>query len=118
MTPCPIQIGAALGPACTRTRILLGHPVAPADAAAVVPGLSKAGVLARLGPPDRVELEPGGSAFEYVYSRTAERALDVSLFQASFSWEEARTHVDRLRVSFDARGVVRLVGVVAGDAPR
>ena len=97
---------------CTRARITLGTPVRAEEAAAIVPGLSKAAVLERLGPPDNVEIEPGGSAFEYLYSRTGERAVKVSLLQATFSWEEARTRVDRLRVSFDGRGAVRYVGVI------
>jgi outer membrane protein assembly factor BamE (lipoprotein component of BamABCDE complex) len=102
---------AALG-GCTRTRILFGNPVQPAEAAAIVPGVSKAEVLTRLGPPDRVEVEPGGSAFEYLYSRAAERSLDVSIFQSSFNYEEARLNVDRLRVGFDATGAVRYVSVL------
>jgi hypothetical protein len=101
---------------CTRARITLGRPVLPADAAAIVHGLSKAAVLGRLGPPDHVENEPRGSAFEYLYSHTAERGLDVKLFQASFSYDEARIRVERLRVSFDADGKVRHVGVVLPDA--
>ena len=101
---------------CTRARITLGRPVLPGDAAAIVPGLSKAAVLGRLGPPDHVENEPGGSAFEYLYSRSAERGLHVSLFRASFSYDEARTRVERLRVSFDDRGNVRQVGVVLPKA--
>ena len=98
--------------ACTRSRITLGSPVLPEEAASIVPGISKVAVLARLGPPDRVEVEPGGSAFEYLYSRTAGRTLDVSLFQASFTYDEARQGVDRLRVSFDRDGAVRFVGIV------
>ena len=101
---------------CTRARITLARPVLPADAAAIVLGLSKAAVLGRLGPPDHVENEPGGSAFEYLYSHTGERGLDVSLFEASFSYDEARTRVERLRVSFDDRGNVRQVGVVLPEA--
>jgi outer membrane protein assembly factor BamE (lipoprotein component of BamABCDE complex) len=108
----------AAAPACTRSRITLGVPVRPAEAAAIVPGLSKAAVLTRLGPPDHVEVEPGGSAFEYLYSHTAARTLDVSLFQSSFTYGELRLKIDRLRVSFDTGGAVRHVGVVvADDAP-
>lgn len=104
---------AALG--CTRSRITLRHPILAEDAAAIVSGLPKAAVLARLGPPDRVEIEPGGSAFEYLYSRTAARALDVSFLQTSFSYEQTLRKVDRLRVSFDRDGAVRYVGVVPAD---
>ncbi len=100
---------------CTRARITLGRPVLPADAAAIVLGLSKATVLGRLGPPDHVENEPGGSAFEYLYSHSAERGIDVKLLQASFSYDEARHRVERLRVSFDENGNVRHVGVVLPD---
>ena len=98
--------------ACTRSRITFGNPVQPAEAAAIVPGLSKAVVLTQLGPPDRVDVEPGGSVFEYLYSRARERNLDVSFFQSSFSYEEARLRVDRLRVGFDAAGTVRYVSVI------
>lgn len=112
-----VLLAALAAAGCTRTRIVLGRPVVADEAAAIVPGLSKGAVLARLGPPDRVEIEPQGSAFEFLYSRTAERALDVSLFQASFSWEEARTHVERLRVSFDGDGRVRHVGVLPAEPP-
>jgi hypothetical protein len=107
----------ATAPACTRARITLGKPVLAEDAAAIVPGVSKAVVLGRLGPPDRIAVEPGGSMFEYLYSRQAERALDVSLFQARFSYDEARLQVERLRVSFDAAGAVRYVGIVPAEAP-
>lgn len=98
--------------ACTRSRITFGNPVQPNEAAAIVAGVPKAVVLARLGPPDRVEVEPGGSAFEYLYSRAAARNLDVSLFQSSFTYDEARLKVDRLRVGFDAAGAVRYVSIV------
>jgi len=101
--------------ACTRSRITFGNPVQPDEAAAIVAGVPKTVVLARLGPPDRVEVEPGGSVFEYLYSRAAARSLDVSLFQSSFSYEEARSKVDRLRVGFDAAGTVRYVSVVSAD---
>lgn len=104
---------AALG-GCTRSRILFGNPVQPSEAAAIAPGETKAGVLTRLGPPDRVELEMGGSAFEYLYTRSAERNLDLTLFQSSFTYDEARQRVDRLRISFDANGMVRWVAVVPG----
>lgn len=113
-----VVVAVLTASSCTRARITLGRPVLPADAAAIVLGLSKAAVLTRLGPPDHVENEPGGSAFEYLYSHTAERGLDVSLFQASFSYDEARTRVERLRVSFDARGAVRHVGVVLPEPAR
>jgi outer membrane protein assembly factor BamE (lipoprotein component of BamABCDE complex) len=99
---------------CTRARIRFGNPVQPYEAAAIVRGASKASVLTRLGPPDRVEIETGGSAFEYLYTRTAERALDLSLFQSSFNYEEARLRVDRLRVGFDHSGAVRYVAIVPG----
>ena len=98
--------------ACTRSRITLGSPVQPDEAAGIVPGLSKAAVLGRLGPPDYIDFETGGSAFEYLYSREQGRNLDVSIFQGSFSYDEVRLQVDRLRVSFDAAGTVRYVGVI------
>ena len=101
--------------ACTRSRIILGSPVQPSEAASIVPGLSKAGVLAQIGPPDRVQMEVGGSAFEYLYSREAARNLDVSIFQGSFSYSEARLKVDRLLVSFDASGTVRYVSIIPAD---
>lgn len=104
-------LAAALG-GCTFTRVTLGEAVDPAAAAALAPGVSKAEVIERLGPPDAVALERGGSAFEYLYTKTRGRNLDVSLFRASFEWDEARKKVDRLRVSFDAEGRVRAVAVV------
>jgi hypothetical protein len=97
---------------CTRSRIDFGNPVRPNEAATIVEGVPKAVVLAQLGPPDRVDVEPGGSAFEYLYSRSAVRSLDVSLYQSSFSYDEARAKVDRLRVGFDARGLVRYISVI------
>jgi outer membrane protein assembly factor BamE (lipoprotein component of BamABCDE complex) len=108
----------AFAPACTRSRITLGSPVVPEEAASIGVGASKAEVLSRLGPPDRVEIETGGSAFEYLYSRASGRTLDVSLFRASFTYDEARRLVDRLRVSFDRDGVVRYVGVLPAETPR
>ena len=108
----------ALAPGCTRSRITLGSPVAPEEAASIGLGVTKAEVLVRLGPPDRVEIETGGSAFEYLYSRAAGRTLKVSLSQASFTYDEARQQVDRLRVGFDRDGAVRYVGLVpAGSTP-
>jgi outer membrane protein assembly factor BamE (lipoprotein component of BamABCDE complex) len=107
----------ALAPGCTRSRITLGSPVVPEEAASIVVGVSKADVLARLGPPDRVEIETGGSAFEYLYSRAAGRTLDVSLFRASFTYDEARRLVDRLRVGFDRDGAVRYVGILPAETP-
>jgi outer membrane protein assembly factor BamE (lipoprotein component of BamABCDE complex) len=105
----------ATTPACTRTRITLGHPVLPEDAEAIVPGLSKATVLERLGPPDHAEPELGGSLFDYLYSRSAARALDVSLLQGRFSYDERFSQLDRLRVSFDRQGIVRYVAIVPGE---
>jgi outer membrane protein assembly factor BamE (lipoprotein component of BamABCDE complex) len=102
-------------PACTRSRITIGHPVLPEDAQAIVPGLSKAAVLERLGPPDHVEPEPGGSIFDYLYSRSAARALDVSLLQGSFSYDETYSRLDRLRVGFDRHGTVLYVAIVPGE---
>ncbi len=104
----------ALLPGCMRSRILFGNPVQPDEAAAIAPGASKASVLTHLGPPDRVEVETGGSAFEYLYTRHAARNLDLSLFQSSFTYEEARLRVDRLRISFDREGAVRWIAVVPG----
>jgi len=105
---------AVLLAGCTRSRILFGNPVRPEEAAVIVPGTSKATVLTRLGPPDRVQVELEGSAFEYLYSRTAARVLDLSLLQGSFNYDEARLRVDRLRVSFDRNGAVRYVAVIPG----
>ena len=105
----------ALVSACTRSRITLGNPVVPEEAASIGIGASKADVLSRLGPPDRVEIETGGSAFEYTYSRAASRTLQVSLSRASFTYDEARAQVERLRVGFDRDGVVRYVGVVPAE---
>jgi len=102
-------------PACTRSRIMLGHPVVPEDVASIVPGLSKAAVLERLGPPDHVEPELGGSLFDYLYSRTAARALNVSFLQGRFSYDETFFQLDRLRVGFDRHGIVRYVAVVPGE---
>jgi outer membrane protein assembly factor BamE (lipoprotein component of BamABCDE complex) len=104
-------------PACTRSRITLGSRVLPGEAASIAVGASKAQVLSELGPPDRVEIETGGSAFEYLYSRAAGRTLDVSLFQASFTYDEARRRVERLRVSFDRDGAVRYVGLIPAEPP-
>jgi len=119
MKTLPIVVLAtflATTPACTRTRITLGHPVLPEEAAAIVPGISKATVLERLGPPDHAEPEPGGSLFDYLYSRSAARALDVSLLQGRFSYDERFLQLDRLRVSFDRQGIVRYVAVVPGES--
>ena len=107
----------ALGPSCTRSRITLGSPVLPEEAAAIHAGTSKAEVLSRLGPPDRVEIETGGSAFEYLYSRAAGRTLDVSLFRATFTYDEVWRQVDRLRVGFDRDGTARYVGIVPAESP-
>jgi outer membrane protein assembly factor BamE (lipoprotein component of BamABCDE complex) len=112
-TALVVALVAALA-ACTRSHIRFGNPVQPEEAAAILPGASKASVLTRLGPPDRVGVEPGGSVFEYLYSRTAARTVDLSLFQSSFNYEEARLRVDRLRVGFDRAGAVRYVAVVPG----
>jgi outer membrane protein assembly factor BamE (lipoprotein component of BamABCDE complex) len=108
-------VALAAAPACTFSRITLGHPVLPADAQSIVPGLSKAAVLERLGAPDRVEFEPGGSAFDYLYSRNAARTIDVSILQGSFSWDETFSQLDRLRIGFDREGMVRYVAVVPGE---
>jgi outer membrane protein assembly factor BamE (lipoprotein component of BamABCDE complex) len=110
-----VALVLSMAAACTRTRITFGNPVQPGDAEAIVAGLSKADVLIRLGPPDHVELEIGGSAFEYLYSHAATRALNVSLLQSRFSYDEVRSQVDRLRVSFDSAGTVRYVGIVPSE---
>jgi outer membrane protein assembly factor BamE (lipoprotein component of BamABCDE complex) len=107
-------LAIALAPACTFSRITLGHPVQPADAQAIAPGLTKAEVLGRLGAPDQVEAEPGGSAFDYLYTHSGGRTLDVSLMQGSFSYGEAFSQLDRLRIGFDRDGIVRYVGIVPG----
>jgi outer membrane protein assembly factor BamE (lipoprotein component of BamABCDE complex) len=112
-----LAVFLATTPACTRTRVTLGHPVLPEDAESIVPGLSKATVLERLGPPDHTEPELGGSLFDYLYSRSAARTLDVSLLQGQFSYDERFLQLDRLRVSFDRRGIVRYVAVVPGESP-
>jgi hypothetical protein len=85
-------------------------------AAAVAPGDSKPAVLERLGPPDVVALEPGGSVFEYLHGRTTGAGVDVSFLRASFQYDELARKLDRLRVSFDARGIVRSVAVVRETA--
>lgn len=116
---CILTLAAlvATTPACTRSRITLGHPVLPADAQAIVPGLSKAAVLERLGPPDHVEPEPGGSLFDYLYSRRAARTLDVTVLQGNFRYDQVFSQLDRLRVGFDAHGTVRYVAVVPAEIP-
>jgi outer membrane protein assembly factor BamE (lipoprotein component of BamABCDE complex) len=113
---CLVVALVAATAGCTRSRVTFGRPVVPAEVAAIVPGVAKAEVLKRLGPPDRVEVETGGSAFEYLYSKAASRSLDVSILQASFNYDQTFRTVDRLRVSFDRAGAVRYVGIVAGDA--
>ena len=110
-----LTVGLLVLAGCTRSRITIGSPVLPEEAASIAVGLSKAEVLSRLGPPDGVEVEIGGSAFEYVYSRAAGRTLNVHVSQASFTYDEARRQVDRLRVGFDRDGIVRYVGVVPPD---
>jgi outer membrane protein assembly factor BamE (lipoprotein component of BamABCDE complex) len=110
-------LAALLALGCTRSRITLGTPVVADEAASIGVGASKAEVLSRLGPPDRIEIETGGSAFEYLYSRAAGRTLDVSIFQANFTFDEARRLVDRLRVGFDRDGIVHYVGVRPAAPP-
>lgn len=107
----------AISGGCTLSRITAGVPLGPVAARDVAVGLGEAQVLERLGPPDAVSWVREGPVFEYAYSSGLGRNLSVSMFRASFTYDEVRARLDRLVVFFDRKGVVRDHAVVRQTEP-
>lgn len=107
----------SLAGGCTLSRVRLGQPVTADQAARIEEGSGKATILHLLGPPDQVAVEAGGTVFEYLYRQQRGRELEITVFRASFTYQEAYSHADRLVVRFDREGRVREYGIVtaAGD---
>lgn len=97
--------------ACTFGRLQIGHPLDAGAERELYAGQTKADVLERLGPPDRVTLQWDEAVFEYFYRENLDRELDVSLFQSSFDFDQIWLRADRLVVRFDREGRVRDYGV-------
>lgn len=96
---------------CTLSRWTVGDPLVEGAEAELYAGQTQAEVLDRLGPPARVDVVWGETVFEYFYRVRADRELEVSLFRASFEYEEERSQADRLVVRFDLAGRVRDFGI-------
>lgn len=106
-----IAILCAVG-GCTLSRVRLGQPVTAEQAARIEEGSSKAAILDLLGPPDQVAVEARGTVFEYLYRQQSGRELEITVFRASFTYQEAYSHADRLVIRFDQDGRVREYGIV------
>lgn len=96
---------------CTFGRLQIGHPLDAGAESDLYSGQPQVEVLERLGPPDRVTMIWDEAIFEYFYREDLDRELDVSLFQASFDYEQIWLRADRLVVRFDAAGQVRDFGI-------
>lgn len=96
---------------CTLSRLQIGHPLDAKSVGLVAAGQLTGEVLDRLGPPDRVTLVLGESIFEYFYLEETDRQLELSLFQASFDYEQTWLKADRLVIRFDREGRVRDYGI-------
>jgi hypothetical protein len=96
---------------CTFGRLQIGHPLDAGAESDLYSGQPQGEVLERLGPPDRVTMIWDEAVFEYFYREDLDRELDVSLFQASFDYEQIWLRADRLVVRFDASGQVRDFGI-------
>ena len=97
---------------CTLGRLQVGNPLDASSASALYAGQSKADVLERLGPPDRVSIDRDEAVFEFLYREDLDRELDLALFQASFDYEQIWLRSDRLVVRFDSQGRVRDYGII------
>ncbi len=104
-------LSMVLASGCTFGRLQVGHPLGAGSEANLYAGQTKVEVLERLGPPDFVEVVFDESAFEYLYRENLDRELDLSIFQASFDYEQIWLRADRLIVRFDSKGRVRDFGV-------
>ena len=96
---------------CTFGRLQIGHPLDAGAESDLYSGQPQGEVLERLGPPDRVTMIWDEAVFEYLYREDLDRELDVSVFQASFDYEQIWLRADRLVVRFDAAGRVRDFGI-------
>jgi hypothetical protein len=96
---------------CTFGRLQIGHPLDAGAESDLYSGQAQMEVLERLGPPDRVTMDWDEAVFEYFYREDLDRELDVSVFQASFDYEQIWLRADRLVVRFDAAGHVRDYGI-------
>jgi hypothetical protein len=96
---------------CTFGRLQIGHPLDAGAESDLYSGQPQVEVLETLGPPDRVTMIWDEAVFEYFYRENLDRELDVSVFQASFDYEQIWLRADRLVVRFDAAGQVRDFGI-------
>lgn len=107
-------LGLALLPGllsgCTLARLQAGIPLEASDVAAVAPGMSKAAVLDRLGPPDELAPLPEGSAFVYYYATQRGANLRLAFSGASFDYGREQNLEDSLMIVFDRNGRVSAVG--------
>ena len=96
---------------CTLRRLQVGHPLDSTTAATLAVGQSKAEVLERLGPPDRVTMVWGDPIFEYLYRERFGRELELSFSQANFDYEQVWQKADRMVIRFERDGRVRDYGI-------
>ncbi|MHC4778247.1 MAG: outer membrane protein assembly factor BamE domain-containing protein [Planctomycetota bacterium] len=73
-------------------------------------GMTKADVLETIGPPDTMGLRLDGSVFIYRYRDSGGEGVNLSLMQASISYEASRKRTRRVVIFFDKKGIVSLVG--------
>ncbi|MHC4390711.1 MAG: outer membrane protein assembly factor BamE domain-containing protein [Planctomycetota bacterium] len=97
----------ALLPGCALGWIKAGHPLDPGALQQVTLGQTKADVLEKLGPPDKVSVERDESTFEYLFTDEASREVSLSFLQASASYDDVVAKSDRLVIRFDETGHVR-----------
>ena len=97
---------------CTLRQTYTGSPLPREEAGRLVPGVDKAEVLERLGPPDMVGPRIDGCVFVYRYRDESDAGLSLSFFQASVSWDESDQRTHRLVLFFDKKG--RLTAVARG----
>ena len=102
---------------CTISRLQDGARLADSDVSAVRPGMPKAAVLERLGPPDEVAPLSQGSAFVYYYATQRGADLRLAFFGASFDYDRERNLQDSLMILFDRNGRVAAVGASHETGP-
>jgi hypothetical protein len=103
---------------CTIGRWYMGSPLlADPNQALLVGSTSKADVLGRFGPPDRILRQRTGDVF--VYRQDQRNSSEFNLVEpftrfVLFTWEKTQDKSDRLMVFFDPAGVVSAFGYRRG----
>jgi len=101
-----LLLALCLPAGCTQWRYDLGRHIEEADAPPVAGGLTLAGVLAELGPPDRVSALKSGCVLAWEHWHIHETTIGLSLGALgadlfSADWGEARIQGEFLLLTFD-----------------